>query len=280
MTPDLLQGAGIIGGELPIELADEHQVAGRRQHAAVGRVGELGPVLGLAGGRIDGLEAAVATITRRILGVAAAEPLARLERAALVDEALLLDRFDLIAAFGGDQKQGIEIRVVGARRPILAAVMGRAHPAHGRGARAVCPLGIDLHVLCRIVIERLAGLGVEAGRPGHLVDILLAGHERAVDAVERVVEAVARRMHDQLAILAVDFRVDDRVLGYLVEVIGIIRRVLEPPFDGAGRGIERKHARRPLIVAGPVLRIPVGAGIADALVERVGLRVIGRSFPD
>jgi hypothetical protein len=41
---------------------------------------------------------------------------------------------------------------------------------------------------------------------------LLSKHERAVDAVERVLEAVARRVHDELAVFAVNLGVDDRVL--------------------------------------------------------------------
>jgi len=52
---------------------------------------------------------------------------------------------------------------------------------------------------------------------------LLAGDERAVDAVERVEIAVARRMDDELAVFAVDLRIDDRVLGDFVEVVRIVR---------------------------------------------------------
>jgi hypothetical protein len=52
---------------------------------------------------------------------------------------------------------------------------------------------VFLHIGVGIVVERLAGLGIEAGRPVQLIDILLAEHEQAAGAVERVVEAVARR---------------------------------------------------------------------------------------
>ena len=99
-----------------------------------------------------------------------------------------------------------------------------------RGCRG-CPPRRSGRRHCGIVVERPAGLGVEAGRPVQLVDILLAGDERAVGAVERVEEAVARGMHHQLAVLAVDLGVDDRVLGDLVEVIGIVGRVLVAPLD-------------------------------------------------
>src|SRR5262249_23628286 len=45
-------------------------------------------------------------------------------------------------------------------------------------------------------------------------------------------------------------------------------------------GREGEHARRPLVVARPVFRIPVGARVANALIERVGLGIIGSGFPD
>src|SRR3984885_7191398 len=86
-------------------------------------------------------------------------------------------------------------------------------------------------------------------------------------------------MDDELSVLAVDFGVDDRVLGNLVEVERVIRSILEPPFDGAVDRVEREHARRPFVIARPILRIPVGAGIADALIDGVGLRIVGGGFP-
>ena len=140
--------------------------------------------------------------------------------------------------------------------------------------------GVFLHVLGGIVVERTAGLGIKPGGPVQLVDILLAGHERAVHAVEHVVEPIAACVHDQLAILAIDLGVDDRMLGDLVVVIGIVGRVLEAPLDLAVRRREGEHARGPLVVARPVFRVPVRAGIADALVERVGVRIIRGGLPD
>src|SRR5262249_44772563 len=84
----------------------------------------------------------------------------------------------------------------------------------------------------------------------------------------------------ELAILAIDLGVDDRVLGDLVVVVRIVGGVLEAPLDLAVRGREGEHARRPLVVARPVFRIPVGARVANALIERVGLGIIGGGFPD
>src|SRR5262249_47311726 len=125
-----------------------------------------------------------------------------------------------------------------------------------------------------------SGLGIETGRPGQVVDVLLAQHERSIGAIERIIEAVARGVNHELAIFAVDLGVDDLVLGDLVEVIGIVGRILIAPLDLAVARAEREHACRPLVVAGPVFRIPVGARIAHALIERIAFRVIGSGFPN
>src|SRR5712672_3572784 len=137
-----------------------------------------------------------------------------------------------------------------------------------------------LDVLGRIVVERAAGFRVEARRPGEFVDILLAGDERAVGAVERIEEAVARGMHDELAVLAVDFGVDDRVFGYFVVIVWIVRCVLVAPFDLAVGGRDRGHTCRPFVISRPVFRVPVRARIADALIDGVGIGIVGGGFPD
>src|SRR5258708_19440697 len=151
--------------------------------------------------------------------------------------------------------------------------------ALGFGAAAVRAFGIDLDVRVGIVVERLASLGVEARRPVNVMGVLLAGNERAVGAVERVEIAVAGGMDHKLAVLAADLGIDDRVLGDFIEIIGIVRRILVAPLDLAVRRSDRQHARRPLVVARPILRVPIRAGIADTLVESVGLRIVGRALP-
>src|SRR6267154_5502129 len=146
--------------------------------------------------------------------------------------------------------------------------------ALGLGAAAVGALGIDLDVRIGIVVERLAGLGVKARRPVHLVGVLLASDERAVGAVERVEIAVAGGMNHKLAVLAADLGIDDRVLGDFIEIIGIVRRILIAPLDLAVVRAERQHARRPLVVAGAIFRVPIRARIADALIEGISFRVV------
>src|SRR5262249_30669122 len=103
--------------------------------------------------------------------------------------------------------------------------------------------------------------------------------ERAVGAIERVKEPIARRMDDKLAVLAVDLGVDDRVLGDFVEVIGIVRRVLIAPLDLTVAWTDCEHARGPLVVTRPILWVPIRTRIADALVEGVGFRIVGGGFP-
>ena len=133
---------------------------------------------------------------------------------------------------------------------------GHSRLLSGLAAGAVAAGVVGLDVAGGIVVERPAGLGVEARCPVQLVDILLAGDERAVDAVERIEEAVARGVHHELAVLAVHLGVDDRVLGDLVVVIGVVGRVLVAPLDLAVGRRDREHARGPFVVAGAVFRCP------------------------
>src|SRR5262249_45381165 len=147
--------------------------------------------------RIDRLEAAVEPLAD--YGAAAAEALPWFDGAALIGEVLLLDGFDVVAAFDGGNVEQAEVRIVRGRLPVLAARVSRAKLVALRlGAAAVGALGIDLHVGVGIVVERAAGLGVEARRPIHVIGVLLAGDERTISAVERVEVAVAGGMDDKL----------------------------------------------------------------------------------
>src|SRR5215813_5179283 len=80
--------------------------------------------LELAGGRIKRLEAAGQA--RVGPGAAARKALARLDRAALVDEVLLLGREDLVAAFDPRNIEQAKLRIIGAWLPVLAAGMSGA----------------------------------------------------------------------------------------------------------------------------------------------------------
>src|SRR5207237_24061 len=74
--------------------------------------------------------------------------------------------------------------------------------------------------------------------PGHLLDVLRGLEELAAAALKGVVEAVAAGMRDDLAVLAVDFRVDQDVGAGLVVVAIVVGRVLVSSRNLAGSGIE------------------------------------------
>src|SRR5262249_4243125 len=59
-----------------------------------------------------------------------------------------------------------------------------------------------------------------------------------------------------------------------------VGRVLEAPFDLAIAWIHGEHARSPFVVAGPVFGVVIRAGVADALVDGVGVLVVGGRHPD
>src|SRR5438105_4333621 len=86
-------------------------------------------------------------------------------------------------------------------------------------------------------------------------------------------------MHHQLAILTADLGIDDRMLGNLVVVVGIVGGVLVTPFDFAVARAQGEHAGCPFVVARSIFGIPVRAGVANALIENVGLGIVGSGFP-
>src|SRR5262249_1160814 len=134
-APHLLQGLGVVGGEGAVHVADEDEVPGGGERTRVIRVGELEGGLEFAGGRIDRLEAAMAPLPDH--GAAAAEALARLHGAALVGEVLLLDGFDVVAAFDRRNVEQAKFRIIRRRLPVLAARVSRAKLiALGLGAAA------------------------------------------------------------------------------------------------------------------------------------------------
>src|SRR6516164_395115 len=176
VAPHLLQRPSIIGREGAIELSGEHKIAGGRQHSRIRRIIEFGRSLDLAGRRIHGLEAAVAALAG--LSLAADKAVTRFDRAALILEALLLDRLDDVATFDRGEEQQVELRVVCAWWPVLAAGGRRAlHLALRLCARTMAAGSVFLDVLRRIVVERLPGPRIEPSGPIQLIDVLLARDE-------------------------------------------------------------------------------------------------------
>src|SRR5262249_23312503 len=150
---------------------------------------------------------------RAILAAAAGETVAPLVGPALVLEVGLRQPVDLAAAFGRGNVDEIQFGIIGAGLPVLAAGHVRAAKPGRPGAGRCGAIHVCLHVLVGIIIERPAGLGIEAARPVEFVHILPAGDEGAVRAIKRIVEAVARAVYDEFAVLAVDPGIDDLVLG-------------------------------------------------------------------
>src|SRR5439155_12780442 len=95
------------------------------------------------------------------------------------------------------------------------------------------------------------------------------------EPVEAVGEAVARRTHDGLAVLAIDLGVDQNVAAALVIVHRVVGRVLVIPAQLAGRRIERKHAVGVEIVARPIGAVVFRRWIAGAPIRSVGPRIVG-----
>ncbi|MBM3507591.1 MAG: pentapeptide repeat-containing protein [Alphaproteobacteria bacterium] len=88
--------------------------------------------------------------------------------------------------------------------------------------------------------------------------------------------AVARRAHDQRAAA----NVDERMLGGLVVVERIAGRVLGVPLDESVVRIQRQHRGDVEIVAGTILLVVVGTGVAGAPVGEVEPRIERAGLPD
>ena len=125
---------------------------------------------------------------------------------------------------------------------------------------------------------RAAGLHVDVGRP---VDrgIVLLGHEQLAGlAIERVAEAVAVEVDQNLAHLTVDLVVGEDHLVDAVVVPLVVRRHLVDPLGHAGLRIAGEDGHRPAIVAGTLRRVP-GPGIAGAVVHQIQLRIVRHPAP-
>ena len=126
-------------------------------------------------------------------------------------------------------------------RPVIGAAGGvGTHPPRHLVVVHIGALGIELEVLAGLVLDRLAGLGIDALGPGDLIDMLGGLEELAVAAIEDVFEAVAARMRDDLAILAVHLGVDEDVGAGLVVVAVVVGRILEIP----ARACRLRHRAR------------------------------------
>ena len=117
-------------------------------------------------------------------------------------------------------------------------------------------------------------------RPVHRRVVLLRDQQPAVLAVQRVGEAVAVEVDQRLVHpLAADREVvhEDHLVDAVVVPL-VMRRHLVDPAGHAGVGVAREDGHRPLVVAGPLRRVP-GAGIAGAVIDQVQVGVVGEPAP-
>jgi hypothetical protein len=96
---------------------------------------------------------------------------------------------------------------------------------------------VSLQSLVRVVLDRLARLGIDTVRPVDLLRVLRGREELPVVAVERIKKAVAAEMRNDVAILAVHLCVDQLIDPDLVVIEEVTRRILEIPDDFSGAGI-------------------------------------------
>ena len=161
-----------------------------------------------------------------------------------------------------------------------AAVPGRAGSLEAVAAQRPRRGVVDLNVEFGIVVERLAGPGIEPLGPVQIVDVLASSEEFAVGAINRVVKPVAREMADDLAASAVDRRVVQHVDADFIEVPGIVRRVLEVPRQLAGLDVHRHNRVGVQVVAGTRLRIVNRNRVARAPDGELGRRIVGACLPE
>ena len=116
---------------------------------------------------------------------------------------------DVGATFELGNVYKLGLLAVGRRPEIIAARHARAHAARLFAIEDFLDRrSVALQILGRVVVDGLAGLGVDALGPGHLRHILGRLEELPVEPVERVVEAVARGVSKNPAVLAVHLGVD------------------------------------------------------------------------
>ena len=122
---------------------------------------------------------------------------------------------------------------------IRLGTVGRSTPIGPAGKIGTRPVTFFRWI--RVRNNDRASLRSEAVGPS-LVDVGSAQQKLAGQAVKDVVETIANRLDQQLARLTFEYRVqqDRSLIG--VPVMGVMRRVLEMPFQPSRVGVEGEHA--------------------------------------
>ena len=98
-------------------------------------------------------------------------------------------------------------------------------------------------------------------------------------AVQHVIEGVALRGDQELALLSANGSFDQYRRLIAVPVVHVVRRELEPPLHFSGFRIEGKHRARIEIVAEPHRAVVVRSGISGSPEESVGVHVESPGHP-
>src|SRR5262245_25229366 len=262
--PEDFSGVRIDRDEFAGELAGEDQPTLGHQRAANIRALERRLPFRLAGERVDGAQIA-ALLGVKDIGKLHAEPeFARLE----VDRLLGRQSFVVHTPVERVDIKQSRRRVERHRRPVLSAMDRRIDP---------CLAALGDNLLGLLAPHRASGLRVDAVGPVDR-DELVGGQQLAGRAFKHIEEAVAARLHDDLARRAGDRQIGLDQLIDPVVVVRIIRSHLVMPDHFAGLGPNSDDRIRVEVVAFPVDRIP-RRRIADAPEYEVELGIIGAGDP-
>src|SRR5215216_2688032 len=186
---------------------------------------------------------------------------------------------DAIAALDYGDVPELQIRIVGRRRPVLAAHVAGADVGFKIAAAWRHRGDVGLHGLVRVILDRLAALRVESFGPCDFLDERQAPDELAGGAIDRIGEAVAVRFERELPRTVRSGNIDQHVFRHAVIIVGVIWRVLIVPLDLAGRGVKGQRAVGVKVVAWPIFIIPVRSRVAGAPDDGVGCGIVGAGYP-
>ena len=111
-------------------------------------------------------------------------------------------------------------------------------------------------------------------------------HERAAQqklagaSVQHIEKAVAIAPKHRLARLPFPVQIGEHGNLHRVVIEAVMRRELKMPFQFAGVGVERHHRIGIEVVAVAQFRIPIGAGISNAPIREIQLRIVRAGEPD
>src|SRR5258706_8779801 len=154
-----------------------------------------------------------------------------------------IDR-DLAAALGRRDVKVSGFAAVGRRPDIASPGYARTDTMRVLVCTRGGTLSIDLDVAAGVVVDRPSRLWIEPFGPSEFFDGLHTLEELAVKTVEHVTEAVAGRVCNDFAVLAVDLGIDQDMAADLIVIVVVIWRVLEVPGDLAVRRMPRALSQR------------------------------------